>query len=43
MKNIILQHFQPHEKYLGQDSHPIVEKSVANIEKYAKRAHLRAY
>lgn len=36
MKNIILQHFQPHEKYLGQDSHPIVEKSVANIEKYAK-------
>ena len=36
MKNIILQHFQPHEKYLATKTHPIVEKSAENIERYAK-------
>ena len=36
MKNIILQHFQPHEKYLHEKEHFIVEKSSENIARYAE-------
>ena len=36
MKNIILQHFQPHEKYLNEKEHFIVDKSKANIKRYAE-------
>lgn len=36
MKNIILQHFQPHEKYINEKTHTIVDKSSANIARYAE-------